>query len=144
MCCVQGYWQISLDSVNTNGQATGNNVSAIVDTGTTFILGDAGIVGQFYDALNATDVGGGFYTSKSLHTPVLVLLMYLVFSVPCDAMPDVSITIEGKPFAISAETFNLGSYNSSGNSCIGAITSTGSLGGMSASVIDMFPHVRHD
>lgn len=52
-------------------------------------------------------------------------------------MPNVSITIAGRPFAISAETFNLGSYDSS-DSCIGAIASTGSLGGMSMSVIGVF------
>lgn len=53
-------------------------------------------------------------------------------------MPNVSITIGGKPFPISAETFNLGSYNSSGNSCIGAIAATGSLGGMLLSVMGAF------
>ncbi|KAG8217090.1 aspartic peptidase domain-containing protein [Butyriboletus roseoflavus] len=106
----QGFWQLSLDSINANNQAISKNVSAIVDTGTTLILGDTLTVGQFYTALNATDVGGGFYT------------------MPCDAMPNVSITIGGKSFPVSAETFNLGSYNSSGNSCIGAVAATGSLG----------------
>ncbi|KAF8548460.1 acid protease [Imleria badia] len=100
----QGFWQINVDSINANGQAISTNVSAIVDTGTTLILGDAEIVGQFYSAINATDVGGGYYTRN--------------------------ITIQGKPFAISAETFNLGSYNSSGDSCMGAIVATGSLGNM--------------
>jgi len=107
---LQGFWQISVDSINGNGQAINKDVSAVVDTGTSFILGDANMVGQFYGALNATDVGGGFYT------------------MPCNAMPNVSITIEGTSFAISADTFNLGTYDSSGNSCIGAIAGTGSLG----------------
>ncbi|KAN0073788.1 Merops: A01.UPA [Tylopilus felleus] len=107
---VQAFWKINLDSINANGQATNKNASAIVDTGTTFILGDADIVRQFYSGLNATEEGGGFYT------------------MPCNAMPNVSITIEGTAFPIAAELFNLGSYNSSPNSCFGAIVGSGSLG----------------
>ena len=138
-CEVQGYWQINVDSFNANGQATNQNVSAIVDTGTTFILGDTATVGEFYGAVNATDVGGGFYASKSPHIPMLAFLT-LFFSVPCSAMPDVSITIGGRSFAISAETFNLGTYDSSGSSCLGAIVGSGSLAGMSMSVTGVFSY----
>ncbi|KAH0830153.1 acid protease [Lanmaoa asiatica] len=115
------------DSINANGQAISTNISAIVDTGTTFILGDTQIVGQFYNGPQRHE-----RRKRILHeyvrTPSTVYFPYLVFSVPCNAMPNVSITIGGKLFAISAETFNLGSYNSSGNDCIGAIAATGSLG----------------
>lgn len=67
MRVVQGFWQINPDSINVNGQAILKNPTAIVDTGTTFIIGDAKVVGQFYSAVNATAVAGGFYTSKSLY-----------------------------------------------------------------------------
>lgn len=132
-CEVQGFWQISPDSINANGQAISENITAIVDTGTTFILGDVQTVGQFYSAINATDVGGGFYASKPARLLPVLAFLTSCFQVPCNAMPNVSITIGGKAFAISADVFNLGSYNSSGNSCVGAIAATGSLGGMSKS-----------
>ncbi|KAG6375808.1 aspartic peptidase domain-containing protein [Boletus reticuloceps] len=106
----QGFWQINVGSLNANGQAISKNISAVVDTGTTLILGDAATVHQFYSGLNATDVGDGLYT------------------MPCNAMPNVSITIQGKLFAISAETFNLGHYDTAGTQCVGAITGAGSLG----------------
>jgi len=106
----QGFWTISGDAINANGADIITNFPAIVDTGTSYILGDAATVGQFYSALNATDVGNGFYT------------------LPCNAMPNVSITIGGKAFPLSAETFNLGSYDTSGEACVGAILATGSLG----------------
>ncbi|KAI9570735.1 aspartic peptidase domain-containing protein [Boletus coccyginus] len=107
---LQGFWQINVDSIDANGQAISKDIPAIVDTGTSFILGNAENVSQFYSALNATNVGGGYYT------------------MPCDVMPDISITIEGRSFAISAEMFNLGPSDSSGDSCIGAIAGTGNLG----------------
>ncbi|KIJ63347.1 hypothetical protein HYDPIDRAFT_92725 [Hydnomerulius pinastri MD-312] len=109
----QGFWLINGDAISANGKEAFTNFPAIVDTGTTLILGDESTVGQFYNALNATDIGGGFYTF------------------PCNSMPSVSITISGRVFALSAETFNLGSYDSSGESCVGAIAATGSLGGNS-------------
>ncbi|KAF9239152.1 aspartic peptidase domain-containing protein [Melanogaster broomeanus] len=106
----QGFWTINGDAINVNGADIITNFPAIVDTGTSYILGDAATVGQFYGALDATDVGNGFYT------------------LPCNAMPNVSITIGGKAFPLSAETFNLGSYDTSGEACVGAILATGSLG----------------
>ncbi|KAF8839851.1 acid protease [Paxillus ammoniavirescens] len=106
----QGFWQINGDAVNANGTAIVKDFPAVVDTGTTLILGDITTVGQFYGALNGTDIGSGFYT------------------LPCNSMPSVSITIGGKPFTLSAETFNLGSYDSSGETCVGSILSTSSLG----------------
>ncbi|KAF9228837.1 acid protease [Gyrodon lividus] len=106
----EGFWMINGDAINVNGSVIVKAFPAIVDTGSTYILGDAATVGQFYDPLNATDIGSGFYT------------------LPCNSMPSVSITIGGKTFVLSAETFNLGSYDSSGETCVGGILATGSLG----------------
>ncbi|KAG1799383.1 aspartic peptidase domain-containing protein [Suillus plorans] len=106
----QGYWQVTGDAIAINGKEIVNDFSAIIDTGTTLILGDTTYVSQLYAVINATEVGGG------------------VYSLPCDAMPNVTITLGGKSFAISAETFNFGTYGSSGNTCLGGIAGGDGLG----------------
>ncbi|KAG2132860.1 aspartic peptidase domain-containing protein [Suillus bovinus] len=106
----QGYWQVTGDAIGINGKDIIDGFSAIVDTGTTLILGDTSYVSQLYAAINATEVGGG------------------VYSLPCDAMPNVTITLGGKSFAISTETFNFGTYGSSGDTCLGGIAGSDSLG----------------
>lgn len=106
----QGYWQVTGDAIGIDGNEIVNTFSAIVDTGTTLILGDPSHVSQLYAVINATEVGGG------------------VYSLPCDAMPNVTITLGGKPFALSAETFNFGKYGSSGNTCLGGIAGSDGLG----------------
>ncbi|KAG5646437.1 hypothetical protein DXG03_003487 [Asterophora parasitica] len=62
-----GFWQVALDAVNVNGRATSRNLSAIIDTGTTLVLGDFASVVKVYDnipgAKNATNtIGEGFFT----------------------------------------------------------------------------------
>jgi cathepsin D len=52
------------DAINANGNSTVTQFSTIVDTGTTLILGDQTMVGQFYSGLNATNLGNGFYTRE--------------------------------------------------------------------------------
>ncbi|KAG1856649.1 acid protease [Suillus subalutaceus] len=106
----QGYWQVTGDAIGIDGKEIVNTFSAIVDTGTTLILGDTSYVSQLYAVINATEVGGG------------------VYSLPCDAMPNVTITLGGKSFALSAETFNFGKYGSSGNTCLGGIAGSDGLG----------------
>ncbi|KAF8129279.1 aspartic peptidase domain-containing protein [Boletus edulis] len=103
---VQAFWRINVDSLNANGQAISKNIPAIVDTGTTLILGSTDAVRQFYSGLSATARDGGLYT------------------MPCNAMPNVSVTIQGKLFAISAEAFNLGFYDTARTQCVGGIAST--------------------
>ncbi|KAG2075790.1 acid protease [Suillus decipiens] len=105
-----GYWQVTGDAIGIDGKNIVNTFSAIVDTGTTLILGDTSYVSQLYAVINATEVGGG------------------VYSLPCDAMPNVTITLGGKSIALSAETFNFGTYGSSGNTCLGGIAGSEGLG----------------
>ncbi|KAL4075322.1 aspartic peptidase domain-containing protein [Scleroderma yunnanense] len=106
----KGFWQITGDAISANGNATITPFTAVVDTGTTLILGNLGTVGKFYSGMNATDLGNGFYT------------------LPCDSMPSVSITIGGTDFPLSPDTFNLGTYPSGSNQCVCAISSSGGLG----------------
>ncbi|KAI6123157.1 aspartic peptidase domain-containing protein [Pisolithus croceorrhizus] len=107
----QGFWQISGDSISANGNVALSSFSAVVDTGTTLIIGDLNTVGEFYSSLNATDLGNGFYT------------------LGCDSMPSISISIGGTAFPLSSATFNLGTYPTGSSQCVGAIAATGSLGG---------------
>ncbi|KAG6329332.1 hypothetical protein ID866_9757 [Astraeus odoratus] len=105
-----GFWLIQVDAVNANGNPGLTQFSAIVDTGTSIILGDHTTVGQFYEGLGGTDLGNGFYT------------------LPCDSMASISITIGGTVFPLSSSTFNLGTYPAGSNQCVGAIAGTSSLG----------------
>ncbi|TFK43185.1 acid protease [Crucibulum laeve] len=104
-----GFWQVNLDAVNANGRAAVSKLSAIVDTGTTLIVGDPTNVAKFYSAITGSKdasatVGDGFFT------------------VPCNAIPTVSLTFGGKAFTVSAATFNLGRVSANSNDCVGGIT----------------------
>lgn len=45
-------------------------------------------------------------------------------SVPCDAIPNVSLTFGGKEFAIPPESFNLGQATAGSSDCVGGIAGT--------------------
>ncbi|KAG6837527.1 hypothetical protein H0H93_007708 [Arthromyces matolae] len=107
----QGFWQVSLDAVNVDGEATSTGLSAIIDTGTTLVLGDSDSVNSLYatipGAVDASStIGEGFW------------------SFPCNNVPNVSLTFAGRSFAISPETFNLGPVSTNSPNCVGAIAST--------------------
>lgn len=73
---MKGYWQVDLDSVSVNGNETVSQLSSIIDTGTTQILGDtdnvAAIYSQISGAAEATELGDGLYTSTFLPDPCLI------------------------------------------------------------------------
>ncbi|KAG2139036.1 aspartic peptidase domain-containing protein [Suillus clintonianus] len=106
----QAYWQIDGDGIGVNGKNVIKKFSAIVDSGSSLILGNSAQVKQLYAATDATEVQKG------------------VYALPCDAMPHVSITLGGKAFPLSAETLNRGPIESSGKTCIGAIHGSDSIG----------------
>lgn len=104
----EGFWQVDLDSVNVDGQPVVSKQSSIIDTGTTLVLGDSDNVAKFYAAIpgsqDASDtVGEGFFT------------------VPCDKIPNISLTFGGQSFAISESTFNLGLAEVNSSDCVGGI-----------------------
>ncbi|KAG2139040.1 aspartic peptidase domain-containing protein [Suillus clintonianus] len=107
----QAFWQIDGDGIWINGNQIVKTFSAIVDTGTTLIVGNSSVVSQFYAAItNATEVQPGIYT------------------LPCNAIPNMSITIGGKAFPLSTDTFNKGPTDSSGKICIGGVQGSDSVG----------------
>ncbi|KAG6857322.1 hypothetical protein H0H87_005625 [Tephrocybe sp. NHM501043] len=70
----KGFWQVELDAVNVAGKATASRLTAIVDTGTTLVLGDLKSVTSFYNAIPGAasasqTIGPG--RSRSLQTPLI-------------------------------------------------------------------------
>jgi cathepsin D len=98
----QGYWQGSFDGISINGKSVINGESAIIDTGTTQVVGDTQSVQTIYDKITGSKyIGSGTWT------------------IPCDFNTPVSITFSGKEFQISASTFNLGPESSGSKTCVG-------------------------
>ncbi|GLB33562.1 putative peptidase A1 family protein [Lyophyllum shimeji] len=99
----EGFWQVSLDAVNVNGAAAVVAQSAIIDTGTTLVLGNWNSVSAVYAAIPGSQaatstIGPGFFTYLSI-----------------------SLTFGGKAFAISPSTFNLGLAAPGSSDCVGGI-----------------------
>lgn len=106
----QGYWQVTLGSVNVNSAAVASlrNVQSIIDTGTTLIIAPHKQVQDFYASIPGSKnayatVGNGFYTF------------------PCSSTPAVSLAFSGRSFSIDSKYFNLGRVNSRSKDCVGAI-----------------------
>ena len=106
----QGYWQVTLGSVNVNSTAisSSRNVQSIIDTGTTLILAPYKQVQALYAAIPGSKnayatVGNGFYTF------------------PCSSTPTVSLNYSGRSFNIDPQYFNLGRVDPGSNDCVGAI-----------------------
>jgi hypothetical protein len=75
---VQGYWQVTLDGITLNGRQVFSATQAIIDTGSTLILGPAEVVEAIYEripgaipALNRDGTKSGLYTSSSSSTRFL-------------------------------------------------------------------------
>ncbi|KAL0949543.1 hypothetical protein HGRIS_009592 [Hohenbuehelia grisea] len=99
-----GFWQISLDSANVNGNPIVSHRPAIIDTSSFAIHGPSRDVQRFYSAIpGAQDIGQGIWTF------------------PCGSLPPLGLTFGGYPWAISPESFNLGPKSEGSSSCIGAL-----------------------
>ncbi|KAH8986125.1 acid protease [Lactarius akahatsu] len=115
----QGYWQGAFDGISVNGKTVVSGQGAIIDTGTTQVVGDTQSVQAIYAQIpGSKDIGSGTWT------------------IPCNFNTPVSITFSGKVFKISASTFNLGPESSSSSTCIGGF---GALDGLGFWIVgDMF------
>jgi len=109
----KGYWQVAMDGAGpfANPLAVKGPVQALIDSGTSFIVGDPVNVKAFYDAIpgskDATaSVAAGYYT------------------VPCDNLPTGSLTFGGVTYPIDPKYFNLGAVAKGSNDCIGALIGT--------------------
>ncbi|KAJ7704411.1 acid protease [Mycena rosella] len=104
------YYPLVLQALDVNSRtvATANGVVAIVDTGTTLLMGDPQGVEILYSAIpGAKDasaiLGPEFYT------------------VPCNKIPTVGITLGKHIFNVAPDIFNLGRLQ--GNDCVGGVAS---------------------
>ncbi|KAA1475916.1 acid protease [Dentipellis sp. KUC8613] len=100
------YWQVELGGFMVDGTTISGNKAAIIDTGTTQIVGDPDTVRTIYShivgANEASELGNGLWT------------------IPCSFNTPLSLTFSGKTFQIDPATFNLG--NTSPDTCLGGLS----------------------
>jgi len=97
------YWEITVDSISAGSYESSPNQAAIVDSGTSFIVGPTEEISKLAAAVGATANYMGEYT------------------VDCDAvdtMPDVVVTINGIDYPIPAKKTII----KSGNTCLFAFS----------------------
>lgn len=65
----QGYWQVTMENIKDNGKTLLKNLDAVIDTGTSIVIGEPFQVSNMYKALGGKPVPGdgnqGFYSCKS-------------------------------------------------------------------------------
>ncbi|KAI0785249.1 aspartic peptidase domain-containing protein [Abortiporus biennis] len=108
----QAYWQVTMNSVTANGKPSVGSIQAVIDTGTTYIIGDSLNVQKFYASIPGSKdassiIGEGFYT------------------VPCDSIPVVRMSFGGRSFVVSKDLFNIGQVDDESEDCLGGIVGSG-------------------
>ncbi|THH17843.1 hypothetical protein EW146_g3052 [Bondarzewia mesenterica] len=107
----QGYWQVEMDKLAVNGTQVVNQSAAIIDSGTTLIIGTQQGVNDFYK-----NVSGAKPISNQQG----------MWSVPCDNVPEVSLTFGGKQISLAPKTFSLGPVSLGSSDCLAGIASSSS------------------
>ncbi|KAH9019322.1 acid protease [Lactarius deliciosus] len=107
----QGYWEGLFDDISVNGRTVIGREHAIIDTGTTQVIGDTRSVQAIYDQIPGSKYAG-----------------FGTWTVPCSFNTPISIGFSGKAFSISASTFNLGPISSGSRDCVGGFGASDSLG----------------
>ncbi|NXQ82682.1 CATE protein, partial [Nyctibius grandis] len=89
----QGYWQIQLDNIQLGGIVAfcANSCQAIVDTGTSLITGPTKDIKELQSFIGATTMDGECTVDCST----------------LGMMPDVTFTINGLPYTLSAQAYTL-------------------------------------
>lgn len=86
---------------------TGVSGQVILDTGSSLIVGDPTNVSRFYAKIaGSQSIGNGQYT------------------VPCNALPVVSLVFGGRAFPIDPTIFNQGPIAVGSNQCLGGVVAT--------------------
>jgi cathepsin D len=70
---VQAYWQVYMGGIVSNGKTILSDISSIIDTGTSLVVGKASEVARLHEALggsNASDTYGRGYWSCTYVTRV--------------------------------------------------------------------------
>ncbi|XP_038675275.1 pepsin A-3-like [Scyliorhinus canicula] len=102
---VQGYWQIQLDGVKLNGQmvACQSGCQAIVDTGTSLIVGSAAPIQKILHAIGAGPENDAWY---------------YVYCNSVSSMPDVTFVINGIDYPIPSSAYVLKKTYKGKNYCV--------------------------
>ncbi len=126
---LQGYWQGSFDGISVDGNTVVSGKGAVIDTGTTQVVGDTKSVQAIYDHIpGSQNIGSGTWTGMFMTVVSLIDRLIDVWPVPCDFKNSVSITFSGRAFEISASTFKLGLESSDGSTCLGGIVASDAFG----------------
>ncbi|KAI0060071.1 acid protease [Artomyces pyxidatus] len=100
----EGYWQSTVDGVSVDGQQAVSSTAAILDTGTTQIVGDQdgidAIHQQIPGAAAAPQYGDGIYT------------------IPCDFNTPISVTFGGTEFDLDPSTVQIGPVEDGSSTCV--------------------------
>lgn len=131
------FWQIPIGTVSVAGKVVAGvgGGSAIVDTGTTLMLGRQAEVASIYAGITGAkkvDIPGAegldVYSCQSRRNRRWLTANY--FLDPCSTPPQISISLGGHSFPIRPDFFNFGLVPNSSdrNSCVGGIAA-GSLPG---------------
>ncbi|KAH9041267.1 acid protease [Lactarius pseudohatsudake] len=107
----QGYWEGLFDDISVNGRTVIGREHAIIDTGTTQVVGDTRGVQAIYD-----QIPGSKYAGDGTWT------------IPCSFNTPISVGFSGKVFSISASTFNLGPISPGSGDCVGGFGALDGLG----------------
>lgn len=111
-----GYWQIEFSGLSVGSKSVlSGSTDAIVDTGTTLIIGDSSTVSKFYKQIPgaksaSSSLGDGMYT------------------IPCDSDVSATVTVAGKKFTVSADTLNQGQVSDGSSTCVGGVAADDSMG----------------
>ncbi|THH26754.1 hypothetical protein EUX98_g7441 [Antrodiella citrinella] len=125
----KSFWQINIDSIQANGRTTVvSRVPAIIDTASALIMGDWANVVRLYATI-----------------PGSKMISYGRYTVPCNSIPTITLTIGGTVFPINPALFNQGPVSEGSDQCVGGIvaipratTSSGSPGQPYWSIGDIF------
>lgn len=108
----EGYWQVTLDGILLDGRKVFSATEAIIDTGSTLILGPSEVVAAIYEripgampALKGDGANSGLYT------------------IPCNFDMTIALQFGRRVFPISPSKFNLGPVESDPSRCYGGIAS---------------------
>ncbi|KAI0058456.1 acid protease [Artomyces pyxidatus] len=120
----EGYWQTTFDAISVGGRKVVSSSAAIIDTGTTQIIGDstsiAAIHAKIPGAKSAPQYGDGTYT------------------VPCSFSTASSVTFGGVTFAVAPSTVPVGAVSSGSSTCISGFAADDSLDGEFWIIGDVF------
>ncbi|KAI0640588.1 acid protease [Trametes meyenii] len=105
----EGYWQVDVDALAIGNKTIAQRFPAIIDTGTTMIIGSKTDVDAFYAAVPdskdaSEEVGPGYY------------------SFPCNAtLEDMNFTFGGRQFSVTKGHFRREALSSDSSRCVGGV-----------------------